>query len=61
MYDVTYIKIQFNHSKLRKFISLQKMGKNTIKLHGFFLHKTNKKCKESQGRNVLCIRGYEVT
>ena len=42
------------------------MVKNIIKLYRrFFLQKpnekTNKKDKEDQGWNVLCIRGYDFT
>ena len=38
------------------------MVKNTIKLYTrFFLHKTNKIWKDNQERNVLYIRGYDVT
>ena len=46
LYDVTYVKIQFNHWKLRDFISSSKMIKNTIKLYRrFLLDKTNKKIR----------------
>ena len=43
VYDVTYIKIEPNHGKLRNFISSLKMYKNTTKLYRFFLHKSYKK------------------
>ena len=32
MYNITYVKIQYNNSKLCYFISLRKMVKNTTKL-----------------------------
>ena len=38
------------------------MDKHTIEFYRrFFLQKTNKKCKENQGRNALYISEYDVT
>ena len=52
----------FNHSKRLNFISSWKMVKNTMKLcRRFLLYKTNKKCKENQGWDILYIRGSDVT
>ena len=55
VYHVTYVKIQFNHSKLCKFISSWKMGQHLGQY--FFLHKTS----ENQWWNVLYISRYDVT
>ena len=54
VYDVTYVEMQFNHSKLSNFLSLWKMVKNTIKrFRWFFLRETNKKMKRKPG--VKCF------
>ena len=59
---MTSLVSSFNHSKLRKFISLWKINQNTIKLYRrIFLYKTNKKCKKNEGWNVLYFCGYDVT
>ena len=57
VYDVTYLKLHLNHLKLHNFTGLWKMVKNTIKLYRrLFLHKTNKKCKEIQGKMFCTFR-----
>ena len=62
VYDVTYVEIQFSHSKLCNLIRSWKMAKNTIKFYRrCFLYKTNKKCKENQGWHVLYICGCDVS
>ena len=54
VYYVTYVEIQFIHSKLCNFISSWKMVKNTIKLYRMFLlRKTNKKFQNKPG--VKCF------
>ena len=54
VYDVPYVKIQFNHSKRLNFISSWKMVKNTVKLYcRFFVEKTR--------GNIPYIYGYDVT
>ena len=54
VYDITYIAIQFNHSKLSNFISSWKMVKNTTKRsRWFFLRETDKKMKRKPG--VKCF------
>ena len=61
VYDVTYLKLHLNHLKLHNFTGLWKMVKNTIKLYRrLFLHKTNKKCKEIQGK-MFCTFGCDVS
>ena len=61
MDGVIYLEIQSNYFKLCNFISSWKIVKNTIKLaEGYFSTKLTETCKENQGWNVLCIRGYDV-
>ena len=48
----------FNHSKLRKFISLWKINQNTIKLYRrIFFYKANKKCKKTRGEMFCTFAG----
>ena len=55
LYGVTYVKIQFNHSKFSKFISSWKMFEKTFKLcRRFFLHKTNKKTAKRTRSEMFC-------
>ena len=55
--DVFYIKTQFNHSKLLKFM---RNGQNDHET-GSFSVKLTKICKENQRWNILYIRGYDVS
>ena len=62
VYDITYAKIQFNHSKLLNFIGSRKMDKTLLNfIGGFFCINLTKKCKENQEWNALSIRVYDVT
>ena len=54
-YRVTYFEIQFNHSKLRNFITSE------ANFTGFFSLNLTRKCIENQGFNALSIRGYDIT
>ena len=58
--DVTYVEVQFSHSKLYKFISSWKVDKNSMKLYRFFFKKLTKKYKENEGWNILKFRAYTV-
>ena len=50
VYDVTYVEIQSNHSKLRNLASSRKMVRNHIKLNRtFFLHTTNRNPEKTKG------------
>ena len=51
VYDVIYVLIQFNRSKLCNFISSWKMVKNTIKLYyrRCFIYKSNKNAQKTRG------------
>ena len=49
VYDVTYVEIQFNHSKLCDFIKFVKMVKNTINFIGGF---SSIKQKQKQKQNA---------
>ena len=60
VYDVTYVEVQFSHSRLYKFISSWKVDKNSMKLYRFFFIKLTKKYKENEGWNILKFRGYAV-
>ena len=57
VYDVTYVEIQFNHSKLCDFIKFVKMVKNTINfIGGFSSIKQKQKQKKMQRKpGITCL------
>ena len=57
VYDVTYVEIQFNRSKLRSFISSWKMVKNTIKFYRSFF---SIKRKIKPELKCFVIRRYDL-
>ena len=65
VYDITYAKIQFNHSKLLNFIGSRKMDKTLLNfIGGFFCINLTKKMQRKPGVKCLVhssIRVYDVT
>lgn len=55
VYDVNYIKTQFNHSKFCNFINSWQMLKTTIELRKrFYFHKINKKNGKKTRNELFC-------